>query len=226
MAATPTAALHIWGPSLHRSASTPNSADCLTITSSKSKPRRHHRIVLTRIAADGPSSSSAATEVEEGGDWEGSIEAPQGPPSLISALNVERAFRGLPITEVDYYAVLELPRGCSYEEVEIGYKKKVEEVLNRGLEEEELSKELGMVKESYAILSSVEERRLYDWSLARTDNPPRYSWPSQADITQLESPETPPDLQLPEDEGAARAVGYFFIGWFVLSAVFSIALSQ
>ena len=33
------------------------------------------------------------------------------------------------------------------------------------------------------------------------------------------------DWQEPEDEGPTRLVGYFFLGWFVLSIVLSIALN-
>ncbi|CAN1143743.1 NAD(P)H-quinone oxidoreductase subunit U, chloroplastic [Linum perenne] len=225
MAATPASgtSLYIFGL---RSPSTTNSANCFSTISSRwgYSESRLKRIGI-RSVAEGPSNSTSTSEVEEG-DWEGSIEAPQGPPSLISALNVERAFRGLPITEVDYYAALELRRGCSYDEVTNGYKKKVDELMNKGLDEEQLRIEMETLKESYSILSSVQERRLYDWSLARADNPPRYSWPSQADITQSASPETPPILQEPEDVGPTRAVGYIFLGWFVLSAVLSVLLNR
>ncbi|CAL1390035.1 unnamed protein product [Linum trigynum] len=201
----------------------------LSLEKGSSKLRRCAQLVVrsSSDAGGGQSSSGSAatTEVEEGG-WEGSIEVPEGPPSLISALNVERALRGIPITDVDHYAVLGLRRGCSYEEVTAGYKNKVDEVLNKGLEEEQVRDELGILKESYSILSSVEERRMYDWSLARNDNPEKYSWPSQSDITQIASPETPPILQEPEDDGPTRAVGYFLLGWFVLSVVLSIALNR
>lgn len=89
--------------------------------------------------------------------------------------------------------------------------------MNQGLEQEELTKKLDLLKvsitspkqqvhanclikcilfmfqESYSILSSVEERRLYDWSLARNENPDRYAWPFEVDITQtINSPDTPP----------------------------------
>ncbi|CAN1305990.1 NAD(P)H-quinone oxidoreductase subunit U, chloroplastic [Linum perenne] len=210
MAATPASgtSLYIFGL---RSPSTTNSANCFSTISSRwgYSESRLKRIGI-RSVAEGPSNSTSTSEVEEG-DWEGSIEAPQGPPSLISALNVERAFRGLPITEVDYYAALELRRGCSYDEVTNGYKKKVDELMNKGLDEEQLR---------------IEMETLKDWSLARADNPPRYSWPSQADITQSASPETPPILQEPEDVGPTRAVGYIFLGWFVLSAVLSVLLNR
>ena len=41
-----------------------------------------------------------------------------------------------------------------------------------------------MTQVSYDILSSEEERRLYDWSLYRLQSPGVYAWPYQSDITQ------------------------------------------
>lgn len=50
------------------------------------KPRRFHIRSSSEVPAE-----TVATEA----DSESSIEAPKEPPSLISALNVERAFRGI-----------------------------------------------------------------------------------------------------------------------------------
>ncbi|KAF2304279.1 hypothetical protein GH714_029289 [Hevea brasiliensis] len=102
------------------------------------RPRRF----LIRSSSDG-STEAAATEVEE---LETSIEAPEGPPSLISALNVERALRGIPITDIDYYGRLGIERGCSFEEVTIAYKSKVEELLNQGLDEEDVRQKMEHLK--------------------------------------------------------------------------------
>lgn len=44
------------------------------------------------------------------------------------------------------------------------------------------------------ILSSVEERRMYDWSLARIGEPDKYSWPFEADITQIQTQLPPPKV--------------------------------
>lgn len=49
-------------------------------------------------------------------------------------------------------------------------------------------------QESYAILSSEEERRFYDWSLARSDKPDRYVWPFEVDITQTPTQPPPPQV--------------------------------
>lgn len=51
------------------------------------------RFCVSSSADDLPSSSAATTEVE--GTEESKIEVPKGPPSLISALNVEKALRGI-----------------------------------------------------------------------------------------------------------------------------------
>ncbi|KAE9449904.1 hypothetical protein C3L33_18199, partial [Rhododendron williamsianum] len=61
--------------------------------------------------------------------------------------------------------------------VAFSYKNKVEELMNKGFDEEELSKKLEVLQESYAVLSNAQERRLYDWSLARKANPDKYLWP-------------------------------------------------
>lgn len=167
--------------------------------------------------------SDTTTTAEE----EGAIELPEEPPSLISALNVERALRGLAITEVDYYGILNLPRGCSYDQVTAAYNKKIEELksMNQMLDEDEFSKQYNQLKESYSILSSVEERRLYDWSLARVGKADKYMWPYEVDITQIPSDPDDPPSQEPEDIGPTRATGYFILGWFVLSMVFLVVLN-
>ncbi|OIT24961.1 PREDICTED: NAD(P)H-quinone oxidoreductase subunit U, chloroplastic [Nicotiana attenuata] len=153
-----------------------------------------------------------------------SVELPPGPPSIISALNVEKALLGIAITDIDHYDRLGLPRKCSYNEVPVAYKKKVEEVMNEGLEEVELNKKLERLKESYSILSTPEERRLYDWSLVRSEAPDKYKWPFEVDKTPMSTGTPPP--QEPEDVEPTRLVGYFFLGWFVLAAVLSIAFNR
>ncbi|KAF3944622.1 hypothetical protein ACB098_01G088300 [Castanea mollissima] len=179
------------------------------------KPRRFHIRSSSEVPAE-----TVATEA----DSESSIEAPKEPPSLISALNVERAFRGIPITDVDHYGLLGLQRGCSLEQVQVAYRSKVEELTKQELDEEELNKKVELLKESYTILSTEEERRLYDWSLTRSENPNRYAWPYEVD----ETPATkdPPPPQEPEDVGPTRLVGYFMLGWFILSVILSIGLNR
>ncbi|XP_059454481.1 NAD(P)H-quinone oxidoreductase subunit U, chloroplastic [Corylus avellana] len=167
---------------------------------------------------------SADTSATEADSSENPIEALKEPPSLISALNVERALRGIPITDVDYYGRLGLQRGCSSEQVIVAYQRKVEEMRNQGLNEEELDNKLELLKESYIILSSEEERRMYDWSLARSQDVETYVWPFEVDKTK--TPKESPPMQDPEDVGPTRLVGYFILGWLILSFIVSIALNQ
>lgn len=170
-------------------------------------------------------SSSEVSETNgTGTEPEAVVEAPKGPPSLISALNVEKALRGIAITDADHYGRLGIPRGCSYDQVTLAYKNKVEELMTEGLDQEELNKKLDLLKESHSILSSEEERRLYDWSLSRNENPDRYLWPFEVDITQ--TPTESPPQQEPEDVGPTRLVGYFMFGWIVLALIFSIVLNR
>ncbi|KAL3655788.1 hypothetical protein CASFOL_000184 [Castilleja foliolosa] len=64
--------------------------------------------------------------------------------------------------------------------------------MNRGLDEEELSKELEFLKESHLIMSSVEERKMYDLSLARSGKADKYVWPFEVDSTQTFTGTSPP----------------------------------
>ncbi|KAF9680959.1 hypothetical protein SADUNF_Sadunf06G0175700 [Salix dunnii] len=171
-----------------------------------------------RSSSDG-AAETAATEVS---DSENYIEVPGGPPSLISALNVERALRGIPITDVDHYGRLGIQRRSSYEEVAVAYKNKVEEILNQGLDEAEVREKLELLKESHTILSSRDERRMYDWSLARSEKPETYMWPYEVDFT----PTAPPPPQEPEDEGPTRLVGYFAMAWLILAVTLSVTLNR
>uniref|UniRef100_A0A0F7H007 Chaperone DnaJ-domain superfamily protein n=1 Tax=Melianthus villosus TaxID=377280 RepID=A0A0F7H007_9ROSI len=184
------------------------------------KPRRLSIINSTDV----PTEATATTTTTDA-DPETSIEAPQGSAaSLITALNVERALRGIPITDVDHYGRLGLKRGCTYEQVTVAYRNKVEIIKNEELGQEEVSSKLELLKESYSILSSEQERRLYDWSLARSEGPDKYVSPFEVEKAKpwLESP--PP--QEAEDVRPTRLVGYFLLGWFVLSCIVSIALSR
>ncbi|CAI9095917.1 OLC1v1031955C1 [Oldenlandia corymbosa var. corymbosa] len=187
------------------------------------KPPRRVRLVAKNSGTSEVSADAGEVEVE--GSDQKLEQVPTGEPSLISALNVEKALRGIAITDADHYGRLGLQRGCSYDQVSIAYKNKVEEVMNQQLPEEELQTSLDQLKESFLILSTVEERRLYDWSLARTENPDRYKWPFEVDISQTPKDGTPPP-QEPEDVETTRLVGYFILGIFVLSIILSITLNQ
>ncbi|CAN6334006.1 unnamed protein product [Urochloa humidicola] len=219
------------------SAFAPATASCSH--SSPSIPRLRLRHLPTRFAAaasfrarsaaaaDGGATASegasAVAEVEEdpeaGTDVAGGAAASTRPPySLISADNVQKAMRGLAITDADHYGRLGVTRLASTDDVKAAYEKKCEELNSKGLEEE-LNKELDLLKESFTILSTEEERRLYDWSLSRSGQPERYVWPFQVDPLEM-APDPPKE---PEDEFPTKLVGYFFLAWFVVSIVFSVA---
>ncbi|KAF5185836.1 NAD(P)H-quinone oxidoreductase subunit U protein [Thalictrum thalictroides] len=139
-----------------------------------------------RSSTDVPQETT--TEVES----ESSVEASNVPYSLISALNVEKALRGIAITDANHYGRLGIQIGCPYDQVPAAYKLRCEELINQGLDEDVLSKKLELLKESYYILSSEEERRLYDWSLARSGTSGKYVWPFEVDITQTSTEDPPP----------------------------------
>lgn len=189
-------------------------------------PRRIARskfCICSSSEGDEISTTTTTNETEEK-EEESTVEVKEEPQFFVSALNVEKAMRGIPISGFDYYGTLGLQRGCSYDEVTVAYKKKLEEVMNEGLDEEECSKRVDLLKESHSILSSVEDRRLYDWSLSRNGNPETYVWPFEVDITQTPTELPPPQEE--EDVGPTRAVGYFLLGWIVLAFALSIALNR
>ncbi|KMZ57285.1 hypothetical protein ZOSMA_87G00270 [Zostera marina] len=180
---------------------------------------------------------SAADDVQEsmetGDGWSGeaSSVASESPvstskraSSIISTLNVQKAMRGIAITDIDHYGRLGIARGTSYEEVSIAYNRKCEDLMDQKLGEDETEKQLLLLKESHEILSTDKERRLYDWSLARTGKPDRYMWPFEVDIKQ--TPEQMPPPQEPEDVGPTILLGYFFLAWIILSIVLSAILSR
>ncbi|KAL0339112.1 UNVERIFIED_CONTAM: NAD(P)H-quinone oxidoreductase subunit U, chloroplastic [Sesamum angustifolium] len=102
--------------------------------------KQRRRLLVIRNSSD---ESATATNAES----EIPAELPKGPQSLISALNVEKALRGIAITDTDHYERLGLRTGCSYEQVNVAYKNKVAEVMNKGVDERELSNVLDLLKE-------------------------------------------------------------------------------
>ncbi|MCO5547465.1 hypothetical protein L7F22_000915 [Adiantum nelumboides] len=117
--------------------------------------------------------------------------------SLISYGNIQKVFKGEALITPDHYGILGLAPTASYQEVEIAYRRRCEGVLQQGLSEEETRRRLIALKASYDVLSSEEERRMYDWSLAQQGKNPKedYSWPFEVDITQSESDPFPPPVQ-------------------------------
>ncbi|KAJ6848487.1 NAD(P)H-quinone oxidoreductase subunit U, chloroplastic [Iris pallida] len=189
-----------------------------------SLPRAKHLAVRVRCSAEPAADAAAAATAEEEEDAAAVGTTKRSSFSLISTENVQKALRGVAITNADHYGRLGLAKGCSYDQVKDAYEKKCEELSNQELDEDKVSTMLELLKESYEILSSEDERRLYDWSLARSENPDRYIWPFEVDITQTPTESPPPEE--PEDEGPTRLVGYFFLAWFILSVVLSVTLNR
>ncbi|KAK1308823.1 hypothetical protein QJS10_CPA09g00135 [Acorus calamus] len=151
--------------------------------------RRRNQTVVVRYSSEETVAETAA-EAETA-----PVGASKKSYSLISSSNVQKALRGVAITNADHYGRLGITRTAPYDEVTVAYLRKCEELSNQGLEEEVLNKERQLLKESYEILSSEVERRLYDWSLARSGNPDRYVWPFEVDITQAPPQVEPPNLK-------------------------------
>ncbi|VAI14869.1 unnamed protein product [Triticum turgidum subsp. durum] len=121
-----------------------------------------------------------------------------------------------------YSQILKRANRVGSSEVKAAYEKRCEQLNKQGLEEEEISKEHDLLKESFTILSTEEERRLYDWSLARNGQPERYVWPFEVDPMEL-APDPPKE---PEDEFPTKLVGYFLLTWFIISVACSLILNR
>ncbi|KAK3139820.1 hypothetical protein QOZ80_5AG0390870 [Eleusine coracana subsp. coracana] len=223
-------------PSAFASAASPsyNSSSSSTRLRLRSLPARIDAAASFRVrcaaAAEGAEFSEGGSAVAEfegnpdaGTDVAGGAATSTRPPySIISADNVQKAMRGLAITDADHYGRLGITKLASTDEVKAAYEKRCEELNSRGLEEEELNKEHDLLKESFTILSTEEERRLYDWSLSRSGQPERYVWPFQVDPLEL-APEPPKE---PEDESPTQLVGNVFLALFILSVVLSVTLNR
>ncbi|XP_074563645.1 NAD(P)H-quinone oxidoreductase subunit U, chloroplastic [Curcuma longa] len=185
---------------------------------------RQHLSNRVRSSAEAGSDIVVEKDTASPPSEESPVETQKRPSSLISAANVQKALRGLAITDADHYGRLGIARKSSYGQVKVAYENKYEELMNKGLDEAEKMKELELLKESYDILSSEEERRLYDWSLVRSEKPDRYVWPFEVDRIKV-STELPP-AQEPEDVVPTRLVGYFFLAWLILSVVLSVTINR
>ncbi|CAK9208418.1 unnamed protein product [Sphagnum troendelagicum] len=145
--------------------------------------------------------------------------------SLLSPLNIARALAGEGISLVDHYGRLQVSPEASSGEIFQAYRKRRSEITAQSLEESVIQKQLRDLQDSADMLTSEEERRMYDWSLLRLQNPGvEYIWPFEADITQRLS-DSPPNKTVEDDEGN-RNVAIFFLGWFILSCVLNIVLPR
>ncbi|XP_042395830.1 NAD(P)H-quinone oxidoreductase subunit U, chloroplastic-like [Zingiber officinale] len=185
---------------------------------------RQHLSNRVRSSADAGSDLVAEKDTASSLSEDRPVGTQKRSSSLISAANVQKAIRGLAITDADHYGRLGISRKSSYDQIKVAYENKCEELMNKGLDEAEKMEELELLKESYDILSSEEERRLYDWSLVRSEKPDRYVWPFEVDRIKLST--EPPPAQEPEDVGPTRLVGYFFLAWLILSVALSVTINR
>eukprot|EP00245_Coleochaete_scutata_P001940 TRINITY_DN1243_c0_g1_i1.p1 TRINITY_DN1243_c0_g1~~TRINITY_DN1243_c0_g1_i1.p1 ORF type:complete len:205 (-),score=33.03 TRINITY_DN1243_c0_g1_i1:756-1370(-) len=136
---------------------------------------------------------------------------------------------------MDHYSRLGLSRSATSEEVNASFQSKMMELTaNKDTTKEAADKRVEALKllvESFNVLKSDEDRWLYDWSIMRKQkaNDPSapyggYVWPYEADpnLTPGIFPYDNPD---PDPEGTTK-VGYFFLGWFLLSVVLSLGLPK
>ncbi|KAG8093246.1 hypothetical protein GUJ93_ZPchr0012g19921 [Zizania palustris] len=94
-----------------------------------------------------PSEETVEWDTEAGTDVAGGAATSTRPPySLISAANVQKAMRGLAITESDHYGRLGITRSASTDEVKAAYERKCEELNKKGLEEDEINNEHDLLK--------------------------------------------------------------------------------
>lgn len=138
---------------------------------------------------------------------------------------IDPGFGGLVL--VDHYARLGVSRLASTAEIFSEYSKKCQAVrADTSLDEETSQQRLRGLEESLEVLATEESRRLYDWRLMRksTPTPEVYIWPYEADITQSVRRQGEPRQMVPEDTEGLQKLGYFFLGWFILSAVLSLTL--
>eukprot|EP00897_Mesotaenium_endlicherianum_P006594 jgi/Mesen1/5963/ME000301S05091 len=128
---------------------------------------------------------------------------------------------------IDHYGRLGLSKEATNADIVAAFESKSREVAaEQGLEEETARQRISLLQQSLDVLTSEEDRRYYDWSIVRSDGKQgRYVWPYEADYTQRYVPSS--DLPTPmvaEDEEGTRKLGYFLLGWFVLSVVLSCTL--
>ncbi|KAI6679854.1 hypothetical protein NL676_033735 [Syzygium grande] len=122
------------------SPSSSSSVSLNTTLAFPTKPRRS--ILIASSSGDTPIETNTATTESDAS--ESSIEAPDLAPSLISALNVERALRGISEDSTSNSQCFGSLQGGGW-----AYKKKVEEVKSEeGLEEDELNQKLEQLKVS------------------------------------------------------------------------------
>lgn len=180
------------------------------------------------VRAESTSAPTSTVETESPTPTEAVALTPTAPASksLINEENILSAITGQNIIVEDHYGRLGVNPEASSSEIVKTYQERCAEVRQKNLSESETEEILNKLKDSVDLLTSEEERRLYDWCLLRkATHTVDYAWPYEADITQrLQDPTSL--VVPPEDDGVNDKVGLFFAGWFVLSCILSIVIGH
>ncbi|KAL2643280.1 hypothetical protein R1flu_010867 [Riccia fluitans] len=146
------------------------------------------------------------------------------PTSLVSRTSQLDSLEGAAgIVKVNHYAILGVPVGASTSQIAQAFKARCEKVMDRKDQDEEASKaELRSLQIAFEVLTSEEERRVYDWALKRYENREgSYIWPYETDITQRYNPKEIPAVMRSFDEEGNQKVATFLLGWLVIAFLMS-----
>ncbi|KAL3696529.1 hypothetical protein R1sor_010605 [Riccia sorocarpa] len=127
------------------------------------------------------------------------------------------------IVKVNHYAILGVPVGASTSQIRQAFKARCEKVMETKDQDEETSKaELRSLQIAFEVLTSEEERRVYDWALERYENREgTYIWPYETDVTQRYNPKEIPPVMRSFDEEGNKKVANFLLGWLVIAFLMS-----
>ncbi|XP_073394075.1 NAD(P)H-quinone oxidoreductase subunit U, chloroplastic isoform X2 [Physcomitrium patens] len=146
------------------------------------------------VRAESKSASTSTVEPAGPAPTEEVTLTPTAPPSksLINEENILSAISGRNIIVEDHYGRLRVNPEASSSEIVKAYQERCAEVRQQNLGESEAQEILNKLKDSVDLLTSEEERRLYDWCLLRkATHTVDYAWPYEADLTQrLQDPTT------------------------------------
>ncbi|KAG0580452.1 hypothetical protein M758_4G176700 [Ceratodon purpureus] len=182
-------------------------------------------VVRAESTASSSTSTAEPTSVEPASEVAVSP-IPAGPKSIINEETILSAISGDNIVLEDHYGRLRLNPDASTSEIVKAFQERCEEVKQQLLGESETEELINKLKDSVELLTSEEERRMYDWCLLRkATHTVDYAWPYEADLTQrLEDPTSL--VPEKEDDGGNRNVALFFAGWFVLSCALNILIGM
>eukprot|EP00475_Leptophrys_vorax_P041732 TRINITY_DN78778_c0_g1_i1.p1 TRINITY_DN78778_c0_g1~~TRINITY_DN78778_c0_g1_i1.p1 ORF type:complete len:214 (+),score=13.78 TRINITY_DN78778_c0_g1_i1:48-644(+) len=132
---------------------------------------------------------------------------------------------------VDHYKRLGVSRNATNAEIFRAFEARCEELTsNPNLDEDAARQQLLSLETSLDVLTSEEERRLYDWAIIRAEQGTAadYVWPFETDVTQKTVTEgigNPPRPMAPEDTEGIEKLGTFLLVWLIASAVLSCTLN-